>query len=158
MRESLRRKHTARVAAVQALYSYAISEHKPSPEKLVEQLKAQWKESVRGADPEWPADDLPEQTMLSDVITGTISHLQAVDDTLASVIKENWKSERMDPVMLAILRCATFELAFRQDRKLPVLLDEYVTIAGGYFDGSELGYVHSALQTLAPLVRSDKKE
>ncbi len=151
-RESLRRKHTARMAAVQALYSYGISERKPSADKLIDQLIQQWSESV-GVDEEWPADDKPEQAMLRDVVSGTLGHLEALDDTLASIIKENWKTERMDPVMIAILRCAVYELAHKPDRKTAVIVDEYVTIASGYFEALELGFVHSALQQLAGVVR-----
>ena len=78
-----------------------------------------------------------------------------MDEKLGSVIKDNWNTERMDPVMLAILRCATYELAFKPDRKTAVIVDEYVSIASGYFDGNELGFVHSALQQLVPILRSN---
>lgn len=151
-RESLRRKHAARMAAVQALYSYAISEIKPSADGLINQLQTQWKESV-GSDAEWPAEDQPEQSMLRDVISGTLQHLSSIDALLDSMIKDNWRSERMDPVLIAILRCAVYELQHKPDRKAQVILDEYVTIAGGYFEGTELGFVHSALQQIAPISR-----
>ncbi len=152
-RESLRRKHAARMAAVQALYSYAMSTHKPTAEKLVTQLIDQWGESV-GIDIEWPADDKPEQAMLRDVVTGTLEHLAQIDETIASVTKENWKPERMDPVMISVLRCAVFELAHKPDRKTAVIVDEYVTIASGYFEGNELGFIHSAMQQFVAALRN----
>lgn len=155
MRESLRRKRAARMAAVQALYSYAVSEPKPQAGALVAQLQTQWKESA-AQDAEWPGEDLPEKTMLHDVVTGALARLAEIDATLSGIIKDNWRSERMDPVMLAILRCAVYELACKPERKTEVILDEYVTIAGGYFEGQELGYIHSALQQIAPEVRTGK--
>jgi transcription antitermination protein NusB len=151
-RESLRRKHCSRMAAVQALYSHAMSEHKPSAEKLFTQLVTQWKESA-GVDEEWPAQDKPEQSLLRDVIEGCLEHLESIDTHLQEVIKDNWRSERMDPVLIAILRCAVYELAYRAERKTAVIIDEYVSIASGYFDGQELGFVHSALQQLLPHLR-----
>lgn len=153
MRESLRRKRSARMAAVQALYSHAISDTKPSADKLIAQLKDQWSESIAADDAEWPSDDAPEQSMLSDVVSGTLTHLDDINAILDSAIKENWRSERMDPVMVAVLRCAVYELKHKPERKAEVILDEYVTIASGYFDGQELGFVHSALQQLAPGIR-----
>lgn len=151
-RESLRRKHASRMAAVQALYSYAISEGKPSAEKLFNQLVMQWGESA-GKDAEWPADDKPEQALLRDIIEGALSHVSEIDATLGGVIKENWKSERMDPVLIALLRCAVYELAYKPERKVAVIIDEYTTIASGYFEGNELGFIHSALQQLIPILR-----
>lgn len=151
-RESLRRKHASRMAAVQALYSYAMADNKPSAERLYNQLIEQWGESV-GKDLEWPADDKPEQTMLRDVISGTLEHLSEIDATLSGVIKDNWKTERMDPVLLAVLRCSTYELAYKPERKVAVIVDEYVTIASGYFEGNELGFIHSALQQMISVLR-----
>ncbi len=151
-RESLQRKTAARMAAVQALYSYGMSENKPSADKLITQLTDQWGESV-GVDSEWPADIKPEQAMLRDVTAGTVEHLADIDSKLEGIIKENWKSERMDPVMLATLRCAVYELTYKTERKTHVICDEYVSIASGYFEGNELGFVHSALQQLVAVIR-----
>lgn len=153
-RESIRRKRSSRMAAVQALYSYAISERKPTTEKLVQQLIDQWGESV-GIDIEWPSDDKPEQAMLRDIVGGVVDHLTDVDNHINGTLKETWKPERMDPVLIALLRCAVFELAYKTDRKIPVIVDEYVTIASGYFEGNELGFVHSALQQLVAKLRPE---
>lgn len=153
-RESLRRKHASRMAAVQALYSHSISDGKPNAEKLFNQLIMQWAESA-GKDAEWPADDKPEQALLRDIISGTLEHLSEIDATLGGVIKDNWRTERMDPVLIALLRCATYELAYKPERKIPVIVNEYTTIASGYFDGNELGFVHSALQQIIPILRDD---
>lgn len=152
-RESLRRKHASRMAAVQALYSYEISDTKPSAERLFNQLVAQWGESA-GIDAEWPAEERPEQKLLRVIITGCLEHLGAIDATLGGVIKDNWRPERMDPVLIAALRCAVYELAYEPERKTAVIVDEYVSIASGYFEGAELGFVHSALQQLVPVLRS----
>ncbi|MAR55692.1 MAG: hypothetical protein CMM93_00770 [Rickettsiales bacterium] len=153
-RESLRRKRASRIAAVQALYTYAIREKPPLPAKLLEQITAQWQDSVQAQDSEWPMTDKPENALLEAVLLGTLSHLETIDTHIQLRIKENWKAERMDPVMRAVLRCAVYELAYFPERKTHMLLDEYVTIASGFFDGQELGYIHSALQQLAGDLRA----
>lgn len=152
-RESLRRKRSARIAAVQALYSYAMSANRPTADGLIAQLQTQWQESIAARDAEWPGEDLPEQSMLRDVISGVLGHLQAIDEQLQAVIREDWRDARMDPVMIALFRCATYELAYRTDRKLPMLIDEYVTIASGFFEENNLSYIHSALQRLGQQLR-----
>jgi N utilization substance protein B len=153
LRESLRRKRASRIAAIQAIYTREVRDKPPSAAKLLEQIHQQWTDSIAAQDGEWPMMDKPENALLESVLLGTLEKLAEVDELIATRIKENWKAERMDPVMRAILRCAVYELAFQPERKTHTLLDEYVTIAGGFFDGQELGYIHSALQQLGTELR-----
>ena len=156
IRESLRRKRAARIAAVQAVYTYMMRDKPPKLSILLDHVTQQWRDSIAAKDEEWPMMDMPENAMFVNVTSGTIEHMAVIDAHIQSRIKENWKPERMDPVMRALLRCAVYELDFEMDRKTHVILDEYVTIAGGFFDGQELGYIHSALQQLAPVLRGDQ--
>lgn len=148
LRESLRRKRSSRMAAVQGIYSLLVSDHTPTADHLFHTLNSQWKDSIATRGEEWPSTDLPEQTLLRDLLNGVIAHQSAMDERLADVIKSDWRPERMDPVMRAILYCALYELDYKPERKAPMLLDEYVSIASGYFDDPELGYIHSALQQI----------
>lgn len=149
LRKSLQRKRSSRLAAVQGLYHRDVMQSPISGEKLAEQLSAQWRDSIDTQDAEWPSDAMPEVALMRDILDGVIAHQTAIDAALESVIKADWKVARMNPVMLAILRSATFELNFRPDRKQAVILDEYVSLASGFFEGNELGYIHSALQQIA---------
>ena len=146
---SLRRKRAARIAAVQGLYGRELMQSTQSPEKLLDQLMQQWQESIDRNDEEWPGSDLPERAMLADLLEGVIAHLTALDERIAVLLKENWKQERMDPIMVATLRAACYELCYKPDRKAAIILNEYVTIASGFLGESELAFTHSALQRLA---------
>lgn len=148
-RKSLQRKRSSRLAAVQGLYQRDVMQSTISGEKLAEQLNHQWRDSIDTQDEQWPSDAMPELALMRDILDGVITHQTTIDATLESVIKADWKVARMNPVMLAILRSATFELNFRPDRKHAVILDEYVSLASGFFEGSELGYIHSALQQIS---------
>lgn len=151
---SLRRKRSARIAAVQALYNRSIVNSKLAPEKLATQITEQWRDSIANKEEEWPDTELPEVALLSELLAGVMEHQESIDTTMRSVIKENWKPERMSPVMLSVLRCAIYELQHQKQREAAIILDEYVTIAGGFFDDPELGFIHSALQRLAGELRN----
>lgn len=157
-RESLRRKRTARLAAVQGIYSYEVSERKPSAEKLKAAMMQQWRDSVDGRDEEWPSDDLPEKALMETLIEGVIESIDVIDGTLANVIKDNWKPERIDSVMRAILRCAAFELHAYPDRRAAMIVDEYVSIATGFFEEGELAFTNSALHQLVSQLRADEPQ
>jgi N utilization substance protein B len=151
--ESLRRKRIARVAAVQALYNRSVLSSQLSAEKLATHVSEQWRDSIAEKEEDW-GDEAPEQALLQEVISGVMKNEADIDATLRTVIKENWRPERMSPVMLNILRCAIYELQHHTERKDAILLDEYVSIAAGFFDDPELGFIHSALQRLAQSLRA----
>lgn len=146
---SIRRKRNARIAAIQALYNRSILNSTLAPEKLAAQITEQWRDSIATGEAEWPSDELPEAALLTELISGVSEQQERIDTVMRGIIKENWKPERMSPVMLSVLRCAIYELGERQDRDAAIILDEYVTIASGFFDDPELGFIHSALQRLA---------
>ena len=147
--ESLRRKRCSRLAAVQGLYNRDITSTKLSIDKHVEQIMQQWRDSIDAKDDEWPSTDMPTRSLLEDLLTGVTTHQDDIDETIKPVVKDNWKTERMSVVMLAILRCATYELKYHKDRKQAIIIDEYVSIASGFFEDQELGYVNSAIQQIA---------
>jgi len=155
-RESLRRKRSARTAAVQRLYSLSMQQTRPAIDTLVNSLMEQWKDSIQSEEEGYSDEDMPDRVLLHRILLGATQHSARIDEALPLVIKENWTIERMNPVVLATLRCATYELLYLTDTKAPILLDEYVTIASSFTDNPELGFVHSALQTLARALRPDE--
>lgn len=152
-RASLRKKRSARLAAIQGIYNLAITGSKKPTEKLYQSLMDQWSDSIASQDEEWPSDDMPDTGLLRKLLDGVTQHQHDIDEALKSVVKENWKPERMDPVILAALRCAIYELQHHLELDKAVILDEYVSIAKGFTDDAELGFVHSALQSLATQLR-----
>lgn len=152
-RESLRRKRCARVAAIQGIYNFTLTGSIASSTTLFNNLMSQWQQSAHEQDEEWPVDDMPEGALLKKILSGVIDHGEQINAALKSVIKENWKPERMDPVMIASLRCAIYELMHHPDMRTPTLVDEYVTITKDFTDDNELAFFNSALQTLVTQLR-----
>ena len=152
MRESLAKKRSARLAAVQTLYRADVLGSTVPAERLVEQTLEQWAGNSRDSNPDWEVDSPPDKALLRGIVAGVREHVDAIDEQMYRVIKENWSAERMGPVLRSLLRCAVWELAYTE-RKAPVLIDEYTTITSGFFDEPELGYMHSALQQLAAQLR-----
>lgn len=152
--ESLRRKRSARIAAIQGLYNRDVLNSTLPLEKHIEQLISQWRDSIAAKDEEWPSDDMPERAMLTDLLSGVCEHKKSIDESMATVIKDNWKPERMGAVMTAVLRCAIYELTHKTERKTAVIIDEYVSIASDFLDDNQLAYVNSAIHQLAESLRA----
>lgn len=137
----------ARLAAVQALYQMEVSsagaeavirefgEHRF--DRDVEDL------TLTGAD----------EAFFADVVRGVVAHQSEVDKAVAKRLAQNWRLERIDATVRAILRAGAYELAHRGDVPTEVVIDEYVELAKSFFEGPEPGFVNGALDGVAQDVR-----
>ncbi len=102
---------------------------------------------------------LPSATRIfaEEVVKGVVSYRAVIDQKISSVAK-NWSLERMAPVDLAILRIGAFELLYRDDVPLPVVINEAVEIAKRYGTKESPAFVNGLLDKIAQGVkRSDSK-
>ena len=74
-----------------------------------------------------------------------VAEQKRVDAAIVKRLAENWRLERLDATVRAILRAGAFELAHRPDVPTEVVIDEYVEIAKSFFEGPEPGFVNGAL-------------
>jgi N utilization substance protein B len=82
-----------------------------------------------------------------------VTEQKRVDAAIARRLAENWRLERLDATVRAILRAGAFELAHRPDVPTEVVIDEYVDVAKSFFEGTEPGFVNGALDAVARDVR-----
>lgn len=137
----------ARLAAVQALYQMEVSsvgaeavirefsEHRF--DRDIEDL------TLAGAD----------EPFFADLVRGVVAHQGEVDAAVARRLAQNWRLERIDATVRAILRAGVFELTHRADVPTEVVIDEYVELAKSFFEGPEPGFVNGALDGVAQDVR-----
>ena len=79
--------------------------------------------------------------------TGAARHYAelAVKARLAS----NWRMERLDSTLRALLRAGAWELRHRPDVPREIVIDEYVELAKAFFDDAEAKFVNAALDGVA---------
>jgi len=135
-------RRAARLAAVQALYQMEISGE--GAEEVGEQFIAH-----RFAELSEAGMATPDEAFFTAILEGVPAHQVEIDRAIASALSQNWKLERVDSILRAVLRCGVFELVARRDVPAKVVIDEYVAVAGAFFGGDEPGFVNAALDTLA---------
>lgn len=75
---------------------------------------------------------------------------QAVIDLMISDrLAAGWRIERLDTTVRAILRSGTWELKYRPDVAVEVIINEYVEIARAFFGETEARFVNGALDGIA---------
>jgi N utilization substance protein B len=83
-----------------------------------------------------------------------VANQREIDAAIARKLAANWRLERIDATVRAILRAGAFELAHRTDVPTEVAIDEYVELAKSFFEGPEPGFVNGALDAVAQDVRA----
>ena len=75
---------------------------------------------------------------------------------LAEALAEDWPLARIDPVLRAVMRAGAAELWMSDGPPAKVVINEYLDIAHGFFDGDEPGMANGVLDKLARQLRADE--
>jgi N utilization substance protein B len=151
---SLARKSSARVAAVQCLYRLKITGEDIAPDVLLEDYLVDWKADKSGSNRAISIDAEPDKSFLRKLITGVVEKREDIDAIIRASLNEKWTPERMSPLLLALLACSVYEMKYATSLAAPVIIDEYVTLTGRFFEAPEVGFVNGMLDTLAKELRN----
>jgi transcription antitermination protein NusB len=140
-------RHASRLAAVQAIYQMELSGTD------AETVAQEFMEHRFGSESELGE---PDETLFGDIVRGVPHHQEEIDGSITKCLASGWRLSRVDSILRAILRAATFELLARKDVPARVVLDEYVEISHAFFGGEEPAFVNAALDKLARTKRASE--
>jgi N utilization substance protein B len=136
------------MAAVQAIFQWQEGEHAPA--EIIDQfLKVRRSEGGEGG---MRRD--ADQPLFKDVVEGAVAHKAELEQTLTGALAQDWKWERVDRLVRAILLAGAYELIHRKDVPTKVAISEYVEIAHAFYDQGEQSFVNSVLDRVARQSRS----
>ena len=139
----------ARLAAVQALYQMELGG------AGVEAVVREFADHRFGepAPDDHGGDQTPltgaDEAFFADIVRGVVADQGALDRAIVRRLAANWKLDRLDATVRAILRAGAFELGHRPDVPVEVAIDEYVELAKAFFGSTEAGFVNGALDSIA---------
>ncbi|MCC5976972.1 MAG: transcription antitermination factor NusB [Salinarimonas sp.] len=140
----------ARLAAVQALYQMEVSG------KGVVEVTAEFEAHWIGREIEGMIFNASDMPFFRDLLAGVVREQRGIDRATDETLAEGWPLKRIEAVLRAIFRCAVFELMMRRDVPVRVVINEYVEIAHGFYDGEEPGMVNGVLDAIAHKLRPDE--
>lgn len=141
----------ARLAAVQALYQMEVSSI--GVEHVIREFTEHRFDRALEGDGEGDTLATADEGFFAELVRGVVAEQRRVDAAIVRRLAENWRLERLDATVRAILRAGAFELAHRPDVPTEVVIDEYVDVAKSFFEGTEPGFVNGALDAVARDVR-----
>lgn len=148
--DARRRRSAARLAAVQALYQQSLV-NTPPQKLMMEFHNHRFGEEIDG-------DQLAtaDRAFFDDVVSGVLVRMDELDATITSFLGQGWTLERLDRLMLQILRAGAYELVARPDVPLAAAVSEYADVADAFYGRSEVGFVNALLDRLGKSVRQEQ--
>ena len=150
MAQSISPPFAARILAVQALYQAAIRS-----EVQVRDIVGEFMGSAQADRLEAIGAKSFDQGLFSRLVLDAFAEMEQLDDLILGVLSNSWQIERLDPVLLALLRAATHELGQGHVEAPQKLISQYVQIAEGFFEGKEPGLINATLDALARALHPD---
>ena len=138
----------ARLAAVQALYQMEVAG------AGVEAVVREFAEHRFGRDLEGQRLADADEVFFAEIVRGVVADQRVLDTAIRKRLAANWKLDRLDATVRAVLRCAAFELNTREDVPSEVVIDEYVELAKAFVDAREVAFVNGALDAVARDLRA----
>jgi len=138
-----RARTVARLAAVQALYQMELAG------EGVETVITEFSNHRFDADIEGEPLAEADEAYFADVVRGVIHSQREIDASVKARLASNWRIERLDATLRALLRCGAWELAHKTDVPKEIVIDEYVELAKAFFDEAEARFVNAALDGVA---------
>ena len=133
----------ARLAAVQALYQMELAGE--GVETVIEEF------SRHRFDGDIEGQMLAEadEDYFAQIVRGVVTGQAAIDGAVKARLASNWRLERLDATLRALLRSGAWELIKHPETPREVVIDEYVELAKAFFDDAEARFVNAALDGVA---------
>jgi transcription antitermination protein NusB len=136
-------RRSARLAAVQALYQMEISG------SGVTATVREYRDHRLGPESEAGLLDTADEVFFAEIVQGVVEEQALIDATIKTRLAKGWRLDRIDSIVRASVRAATYELLRRGDVPIAVVIDEYVGIVNAFFEGPEGGFTNALLDRLA---------
>ncbi len=94
-----------------------------------------------------------EVPLFAAIVRAAVAQQETIDRMLVEALPPEWPLGRLDPVLRALLRAAAGELARADGPPAKVVINEYLNVAHGFFEGEEPRMANGILDRLARLLR-----
>ncbi len=132
------RKSKARLAAVQGFYNYAHNDAKLGAPQLVLDILSHYSDDHAG----------PDAKFLTKLVQQTYDNRAAIDQRISANLDIGWTLEKLNSLLLALLRVAVCELTILKSASLKTIINEYLNIAHGFFSPQEVAFVNGILDKI----------
>ncbi len=140
----------ARLNAVQALYQMDLTG------KAIHEIFAEFESFWMGKEIEGETYFPAEGKLFRQIVEGVLAEQRLLDPKIDQVLSDGWPLRRIESVMRATLRAGAYELMFKKDIPVKVVISEYVNIAHAFFEREEVNMVNAVLDRIGHETRASE--
>ena len=145
----------ARGAAVQALFQS--EQAQTNPETVIDEFVRHRLGELPGSggfeDGRTPDADAK---LFARIVRTAARQQDEIDRMLVEALSADWPLARLDPVLRAVMRAGAAELTMTDGPPAKVVINEYLDVSHGFFDGDEPRMANGVLDRLARLLRGSE--
>lgn len=124
-------KNNPRVIIIQKLYGYLINN-----EELIDFPKHRFKKFIK------------------EVVNGSIERNDLLEDELKKYLTIDFNSKSFDKVFQIILKAATYELLYKPNLSLRIIIKEYLNASNYFIEENQTKYLNALLDTIGKNLRN----
>ena len=91
---------------------------------------------------------------IKDVVFGTIERNEIILEELEKNLGDEFRFNNLDKVFQVILRSATYEILYKPNLSIGIIIKEYLNASNFFLDDSQTKYLNALLDNIAKKLRS----
>ena len=91
---------------------------------------------------------------IKDIVSGTIERNEILTEELDKKLGKNFRLNNLDKLFQVILKSATYELLYKPNVSIKIIIKEYLNASNFFLDNSQTKYLNALLDNIAKKVRS----
>ena len=92
---------------------------------------------------------------IKDVVSGTIERDEILIEELDKNLGNEFRFDNMDKLFQVILKSATYELLYKPNVSIKIIIKEYLNASNFFLDNSQTKYLNALLDNIAKKIRVD---
>ena len=91
---------------------------------------------------------------IKDVVSGTIERNEIILEELDKNLGDEFRFNNLDKVFQVILKSATYEILYKPNLSINIIIKEYLNASNFFLDDSQTKYLNALLDNVAKKLRS----
>ena len=92
---------------------------------------------------------------IKDIVNGTIERNEILTEELDKNLGKEFKINNLDKLFQVILKSATYELLYKPNVSIKIIIKEYLNASNFFLDSSQTKYLNALLDNIAKNIRTN---
>ena len=90
---------------------------------------------------------------IKDIVNGTIEREELINTEINNHLEQDLKIKNMDKVFQIIIKSAIFEILYKPNTSIKIIINEYLKASNFFIDDSQTKYLNALLDKISKKIR-----